>query len=79
MKPQIPYIKAGTFEPGMMPFGAKSTDDRVTTHPLSGKVVKSWHTTNTGPREYMGFGYYRRPIIIDFEDGTSIDAWEDSK
>lgn len=66
-----PYIKEGTFDPGMAPF----TGD----HPLAGKKVAKWHTTNTSGREYIGFGYYRRPIVIDFEDGTSISAYEDSK
>jgi hypothetical protein len=66
-----PYLKEGTFEPGMSPF--------PTEHPLADKVVSKWHTTDTGPREYIGFGYYRRPVVIEFEGGLSIDAWEDSK
>jgi len=68
-----PYIKEGTFDHGMVPFN----DDLL--HPLSGKVVSKWHVTSTSGRQYMGFGYYRRPVVIEFDDGLSIDAWEDSK
>ena len=43
--------------------------------PVGCKIVRSWRVSDNTATSYVG-GYKKRPVVINFTDGTSISATE---